>query len=576
MNCFYYTIYLCVLYNISMEIKQSIIENKTALGIELGSTRIKAVLIDGSFAPVASGSYDWTNRLEEMSAGKAGMIKIWTYSIDDIWKGVSECFKNLKIDVKNKFDIDLISVGSIGISAMMHGYLAFDKDDNLLVPFRTWRNTMTENAAAVLTEKFAFNIPQRWNIAHLYQAVLNEEPHVKDIYFLTTLAGYVHWKLTGKKVLGIGDASGVFPVDSDEKFYVKKMLNQFDELVSSHTSSDARNFNWKLKDILPEVLTAGVRAGELTPEGAKLLDPSGNFKAGIPFCPPEGDAGTGMVATNSIAERTGNISAGTSIFAMIVMEKNLSKVYPEIDIVATPAGKSVAMVHCNNCCSDIDAWVKLFGEAIEAGGAKINKPALYDALYFKALEADDDCGNLFSCNYFSGETITHIDEGRPLFARMPESNFTLANFMKALLFSSMGTLKIGMDILVEKEKIKIDSVLGHGGLFKTKGVGQRFMAAALNTPVSVMENSAGEGGAWGIALLASFINQENVPLAQFLAKKVFVSMESSQISPNPKDVESFKKYMELYINGLNVERSAVENLRKQHFSLTTSLSHVRL
>jgi len=545
-----------------MEIKQSIIENKTALGIELGSTRIKAVLIDGSFAPIALGSHDWSNRLEEMPAGKTGMTKIWTYSIDDIWKGLSECFKNLKIDVKNKYGIDLVSAGSIGISAMMHGYLAFDKNDNLLVPFRTWRNTMTEKAAAVLTEKFAFNIPQRWNVAHLYQAVLNEEPHVKDISFMTTLAGFVHWKLTGKKVLGIGDASGVFPVDSDEKYYVKKMLNQFDELISSRASLDACNYNWKLKDILPGVLTAGEKAGELTSEGAKLLDPSGTLKAGIPFCPPEGDAGTGMAATNSIAERTGNISAGTSIFAMIVMEKNLSKVYPEIDIVATPAGKSVAMVHCNNCSSDIDAWVKLFGEAIELNGTKISKPALYDALYFKALEADVDCGNLFSCNYFSGETITNIDEGRPLFARFPDSNFSLANFMRSLLFSALGTLKIGMDILIEEEKIKIDSVLGHGGLFKTKGVGQRFMAAALNTPVSVMEESAGEGGAWGIALLASFINNEKESLAQFLDKKVFASMKGSRINPDSKDVESFKKFMELYKAGLKVEQSAVEKLKR--------------
>ena len=527
-----------------MDAKQAIIENKTALGIELGSTRIKAVLIDGNYSPIASGSHDWENRLED---------GVWTYCLDDVWKGLQECFRNLALDVKKSYGIDLVSVGAIGISAMMHGYLVFDKNDNQLVPFRTWRNTMTEKAAAGLTEKFQFNIPQRWNIAHLYQAILNNEPHVKDISFMTTLAGYVHWKLTGKKVLGIGDASGVFPVDDSS--YNKLMIKQFDELVSPY------NFNWKVSDILPIVLNAGENAGVLTSEGAKLLDTSGTLKAGIPFCPPEGDAGTGMVATNSIAERTGNVSAGTSIFAMIVMEKNLSKVYPEIDIVATPAGKSVAMVHCNNCTTDIDAWVKLFSELQELSGISMDKTSLYTMLYNKALEGDEDCGNLFSCNYYSGETITNIDEGRPLFARMPDSNFTLANFMRALLFSAMGTLKYGMDILVENEKVRIDSILGHGGFFKVKGVGQRLMAAALNTPVSIMDESAGEGGAWGIALLAAFILQRE-PLEKFLTEKVFAGKAGTKMEPVKKDIDSFKKFMELYIAGLKVERSAVENLRR--------------
>jgi sugar (pentulose or hexulose) kinase len=530
-----------------MDTRQAIMEGKTALGIELGSTRIKAVLVNGNHAPVAAGGYEWESRLEG---------GVWTYRLEDVWTGLRECFRSLSLDVKSRYDLPLVSLGAIGISAMMHGYLVFDKDANQLVPFRTWRNTMTEKAASILTEKFQFNIPQRWSIAHLYQSILNSESHIHDVDFITTLAGYVHWKLTGKKVLGIGDASGMFPVDSVKLCFNQRMMDQFDGL------SAGLGFSRKIADILPDVLCAGENAGILTQEGAGLLDPSGSLKAGIPLCPPEGDAGTGMVATNSIAERTGNISAGTSIFSMIVMEKELSAVYPEIDIVATPAGKSVAMVHCNNCTSDLDAWVRLFRELLDLAEAKINKPVLYDALYSKAMEADSDCGGLFSCNYYSGETITNIDEGRPLFARFPDSNFTLANFMRALLFSTMGTLKYGMDILVEKERVKIDSILGHGGLFKTKGVGQRLMAAALNTPVSVMEESAGEGGAWGIALLASFMLRENESLEQFLEREVFANLKGAQTSPDPKDIESFGKFMELYACGLNVEKAAVVNLKR--------------
>ncbi|MDR2941934.1 MAG: FGGY-family carbohydrate kinase [Treponema sp.] len=533
----------------TMETKQAIIENKTALGIELGSTRIKAVLIGEDYEPIASGSHDWENRLED---------GVWTYHLNDVWTGIQDCFSKLSLDVKTRYGLTLSSVGAIGVSAMMHGYLAFDKNGNQLVPFRTWRNTTTEKAAALLTEKFKFNIPQRWSIAHLYQAMLNGESHVKDIDFITTLAGFVHWKLTGEKTLGIGDASGMFPVDG--KNYNAAMLKQFDAL--------AANYGWKIANILPSVLNAGENAGTLTAQGAKLLDPSGCLKEGIPLCPPEGDAGTGMVATNSVAERTGNVSAGTSIFAMIVMEKELSKVYPEIDIVTTPAGKPVAMVHCNNCTSDIDAWVKLFRELLDisnaASGKKIDKAALYDALYFKALEADKDCGGLLSFNYYSGEPITGIDEGRPLFARLPDSNFNLANFMRTLLFSSMGTLKYGIDILVEKEKTRIDSLLGHGGLFKTKGVGQRFMAAVFNAPVSVME-SAGEGGAWGIALLAGFTRQcgeMRGTLEKFLAEKVFAGKTGAKIAPDPEDVESFRKFMEHYTAGLKIERAAVENLKR--------------
>jgi len=560
----------CVLKSKIMDTKQAIIENKTALGIELGSSRIKAVLIGDNFMPIAAGSHDWENRLEPQPSlkGEGSPLAngVWTYHLDDVWAGVQNSFHSLAFDVRKRYGIDLVSTGAIGISAMMHGYLVFDKNGNQLVPFRTWRNTMTEKAAALLTEKFQFNIPQRWSIAHLYQAILNEEPHVKDIDFITTLAGFVHWKLTGMKALGIGDASGVFPVDGESRCFESRMMKQFNEIVAP------LGFGWKIEDIIPAVLYAGEDAGALTQEGAKLLDPSGSLKAGIPFCPPEGDAGTGMVATNSIAERTGNVSAGTSIFAMIVMEKNLSHVYPEIDIVSTPAGKSVAMVHCNNCTSDLDAWIKLFKELLSLADVRMNKAALYDALYYKALEADNDCGGLFSCNYYSGETITGIEEGRPLFVRLPDSNFTLANFMRALLFSTMGTLKYGMDILTKNEKVKIDSVLGHGGLFKTKGVGQRFMAAALNTPVSVMEDSAGEGGAWGIALLAAFMLGENKSLEKFLTEKVFAGITGTQTAPDPKDAESFRKFMEHYTAGLKVERAAVENLKRGCVSASAETS----
>ena len=544
-----------------MDIKQVISEGKTALGIELGSTRIKAVLLDitTGYKPVAAGSYDWENRLED---------GLWTYRLDDVWTGLQTSFSNLSSDVKKQYGVSLTTVGAVGISAMMHGYLVFDRDGRQLAQFRTWRNTTTEKAASILTDKFKFNIPLRWSIAHLYQAMLNKEDHVKDINYITTLAGYVHWKLTGKKVIGIGDASGMFPVDSGTLNYDSAMLDQFSSLVSSF------NFNWRIKDILPEVLAAGEDAGVLTDEGALLLAPGGSLnvkQSSIPLCPPEGDAGTGMIATNSITERTGNISAGTSIFAMIVMEKNLSRVYPEIDIVATPAGKSVAMVHGNNCTSDIDAWIRLFREVAELSQpAKMSKPAFYDALYFKALEADSGCGGLLAYNFFSGEPLAGIEEGRPLFARLADSKFTLANFMRTILFSALGTLKLGIDIL-EKEQVRIDSLLGHGGLFKTKEVGQRYMAAAFNAPVSVMEGSSnqglsGEGGAWGIALLASFMlnnkNSSKETLEKFLADKVFKDLASVKLNPDPKDVESFKIFMERYTAGLKIEKAAADKFKK--------------
>ncbi len=528
-------------------VKQWVLEGKTSLGIELGSTRIKAVLIGEDHSPIASGSHNWENRLEN---------GIWTYYLDDVWTGLQSSYAALVEDVHNKYGITLTKVGSMGFSGMMHGYMVFDKEGNQLVPFRTWRNTITEEAARILTEKFQFNIPQRWNIAHLYQAILNKEDHVKDIAFLTTLAGYVHWKLTGEKVLGVGEASGVFPIDSTKNDYNEKMMEEFDQMIS-HLS-----FDWKLRDILPEVRNAGEVGGVLTEEGARLLDPTGKLEAGIPLCPPEGDAGTGMVATNSIAERTGNVSAGTSIFAMIVLDKDLSQVYPEIDMVTTPTGKPVAMVHCNNCTSDLDAWIRVFGEVLTEMGVEVNKPALYDALYFKALEGDRDCGGLLSYNYYSGEPITQFEEGRPLFVRTPDSNFNFANFARCLLFSTMGTLKIGMDILTEKENVKVEKLLGHGGLFKTKGVGQQLMAGALNVPVAVME-SAGEGGAWGIALLAAYMQrkQEGETLETYLSDKVFAQIESHCVEPKEEDRKGFAEYMEKYTEGLAIQRAAVEHLK---------------
>jgi sugar (pentulose or hexulose) kinase len=446
-------------------------------------------------------------------------------------------------------------MGAIGFSGMMHGYLAFDKDGKLLAPFRTWRNTITGQAVEKLTDLFQFNIPQRWSIAHLYQAILNQEPHVKDIHHQTTLAGYVHWKLTGQKVLGVGEASGMFPIDSKTNDYDKRMIGLFNERLA------AEKLSWKIQDILPKVLVAGDDAGVLTEAGAKLLDPTGQLKAGIPLCPPEGDAGTGMVATNSVAERTGNVSAGTSVFAMIVLEKPLSKLYPEIDMVTTPTGKPVAMVHSNNCTSDLNAWVELFQEFTNALGVEMSESKLFEMLYKKGLTGDADCGGLLAYNYFSGEHLIHLEEGRPLFVRTPESRFTLSNFMRVHLFSALGALKIGLDIF-EKEKVKIDQILGHGGFFKTKEVGQKIMAAAMNVPVSVME-TAGEGGAWGIALLASYMvhKAKDEPLEAYLSNKVFAGENSTTIAPDPRDVDGFTTFMERYKKGLVIERAAVDGLR---------------
>ena len=528
------------------DIQKAIESGKTALGVEFGSTRIKAVLIGEDHTPLASGSYEWENRYENA---------VWTYHLEDVWIGLQDSYRKLSDEVFEKYKTPLKTVGVIGISAMMHGYMAFDQDGNLLVPFRTWRNTMTARAAEQLTDLFQFNIPQRWSIAHLYQAILNKEPHIKDIHHQTTLAGYVHWKLTGHKVLGVCEASGMFPIDSKTKDYDKRMMGLFNERL------EAEKLPWKLQDILPGVLAAGDAAGVLTDDGAKLLDPAGQLQAGIPLCPPEGDAGTGMIATNSVAERTGNVSAGTSVFAMIVLEKPLSKLYPEIDMVTTPNGKPVAMVHSNNCTSDLNAWVELFREFTAALGVEMSESKLFEVLYKKGLTGDADCGGLLAYNYFSGEHLTHLEEGRPLFVRMPESHFTLSNFMRAHLFSALGALKIGLDIF-EQEKVKIDQVLGHGGFFKTKEVGQRIMAAAMNVPVSVME-TAGEGGAWGIALLASYMlhKAENESLEAYLSNKVFAGENGTTIAPDPKDVAGFTAFMERYKKGLVIERAAVEALR---------------
>ena len=529
------------------DMKNAIITGKTFLGIELGSTRIKAVLIDDEYKPVATGGHDWENRFDD---------GIWTYRLDDVWAGLQACFAAVSRDVREKYGVPLTTTGGMGISAMMHGFLAFDKTGNQLAQFRTWRNTMTEEAAVKLTEAFTFNIPQRWSIAHLYQAILNGESHVKDIARLTTLAGYVHYKLTGQNAIGMCEASGMFPADSVKMNYSARMLGQFDELISQY------NVGWKLGDILPKVLTAGDNAGVLTEEGAKLLDPGGQLKAGIPMCPAEGDAGTGMVATNSVAQRTANVSAGTSIFAMVVLEKELSKFHEEIEMITTPSGSPVAMVHCNNCTPDLDEWVRLFRETIELAGGSISKSALYDALYKKALEGDADCGGLLSYNYFSGEHMTGFEQGRPLFVRMPDSRFTIANLMRTLLFSTMATLKLGMDILTVEEKVKLEALLGHGGLFKTELVGQKLMAGAMNVPVAVME-SAGEGGAWGIALLAAYMGNKSggETLEDFLKDKVFVNYKSVSVSPDPKDVESFELFMRRYKGGFAIERAAVDHLR---------------
>ena len=495
--------------------KSTIEAGKAILGIEFGSTRIKAVLIDPENKPIAQGSHTWENQLVD---------GLWTYSVEAVWYGLQDCYADLRANVKNLYDTEIESLAAIGVSAMMHGYMAFNKKEEILVPFRTWRNTNTAQAAAALSELFVYNIPLRWSISHLYQAILDNEEHVKNIDYLTTLAGFVHWQITGQKVLGIGDASGMLPIDPATKNYSAEMVAKFDDLVAP------KGYDWKLLDILPKVLPAGKNAGFLTPEGAKRLDVSGHLKAGIPVCPPEGDAGTGMVATNAVKQRTGNVSAGTSSFSMIVLEKDLSKPYEMIDMVTTPDGSLVAMVHCNNCTSDLNAWVNLFKEYQELLGIPVD--------------------------------IDGLAEGRPLVVRSANDKFNLANFMRAHLHASVGVLKIGNDILFKEEKIKVDRITGHGGLFKTKGVGQRILAAAINSPISVME-TAGEGGAWGIALLGSYLvnNDKQQTLADFLDEKVFAGYAGIEVSPTAEDVEGFNAYIENYKANLPVEEAAVKSKR---------------
>lgn len=526
--------------------KQTIENGKAVLGIEFGSTRIKAVLIDEEHNPIATGAHDWENQLVD---------GIWTYSLDMIWNGIQDCYTKMADDTKKKYSVTITKLAAIGISGMMHGYLPFDKEGNLLVPFRTWRNTITGEAAAELTKVFDFNIPQRWSIAHLYQAILNKEEHVKKIDYFTTLAGYIHWQLTGQKVMGVGEASGMFPIDSATRNYDAKMLEKFDAL------DNVKAYPWKLEEILPKVLTAGENAGTLTAEGAKKLDVSGNLEGGIPLAPPEGDAGTGMTATNSVAVRTGNVSAGTSVFAMVVLEKALSAVHEELDLVTTPSGDAVAMVHCNNCTSDLNAWIGLFKEFSEMFGMNIDMNDIYGKLYNNAMTGDKDCGGLLAFNLFSGEPVIGLNEGRPMFARKPDAKMDLANFMRTHLYASLATLKIGCDILFKEEKVKVDTLYGHGGLFKTKGVGQSILAAAMDAPVAVME-TAGEGGPWGMAVLAAYMvnRSEGEALEDYLSGKVFHGEKGTVMQPDPADVKGFDEYIASYKAAFKAQKDMVEAL----------------
>lgn len=526
------------------EAKKTIESGKAILGIEFGSTRIKAVLIDENNKPIAQGSHEWENQLVD---------GLWTYSIEAIWYGLQDCYADLRANVKKEYDTEIEILAAVGISAMMHGYMAFDDKQQILVPFRTWRNTNTAQAAAELSELFVYNIPLRWSISHLYQAILYNEEHVKNINFLTTLAGYIHWQITGQKVLGIGDASGMLPIDPETKDYSAEMVNKFNNLIAP------KQYSWTLLDILPKVLSAGENAGFLTEEGAKKLDISGHLKPGIPVCPPEGDAGTGMVATNAVRQRTGNVSAGTSSFSMIVLEKDLSRPHEMIDMVTTPDGSPVAMVHCNNCTSDLNAWVGLFREYQELLGIPVDMNQIYGKLYNNALKGNADCGGLIAYNYISGEPVTGLSEGRPMFVRSANDKFNLANFMRANLYASVAVLKIGNDILFNEEKVKVDRITGHGGLFKTRGVGQRVLAAAINSPISVME-TAGEGGAWGIALLAAYLvnNEKRLSLADYLDQVVFAGNTGVEIAPTAEDVAGFNAYIENYKACIPVEEAAVK------------------
>lgn len=524
------------------EAKAAILEGRTSLGIEFGSTRIKACLVGADPTVVlAVGSHEWENRFEG---------RVWTYSLDDVWSGVQAAYADLVADLRRRYDVTPSTFGAIGVSAMMHGYLAFDANDELLVPFRTWRNTSTGPAAAELSEQFGVNIPLRWSIAHLHQAILDEEPHVGQLDFVTTLAGYVHWRLTGRKVLGVGDASGMFPIDSATNDYDASLLEVFDRLVATRAPEV------RLTELLPAVLPAGRAAGELTPEGAALLDPSGALQPGAPLCPPEGDAGTGMVATGSVAPRTGNVSAGTSIFAMVVLERPLEHAHHELDLVTTPAGDPVAMVHCNNGASELAAWAGMFAEFAGAAGLSVDTDTVFEVLLRKALDGEADAGGLLAYNHLAGEPIAGLTEGRPLFVRTPDSRLTLANFMRAQVYGVYGTLSLGMRVLAS-EGVELDRMLAHGGIFRTAGVAQRFLAGALDAPVAVGE-TASEGGAWGIAVLASYLSSAaEIDLAGYLVERVFANAEFETVDPEPADVAGFAAFLDRYRAGLAVEAAAV-------------------
>lgn len=540
-----------------MTAKQTIEQGKAILGIEFGSTRIKAVLIDEENNPIAQGSHEWENQLDD---------GLWTYSLEAIWYGLEDAYQQLRKEVNREYECEIEVLKAIGISAMMHGYMAFgptghashgapaSEAEKILVPFRTWRNTNTGVAAAKLSELFNYNIPLRWSISHLYQCIVDNNEHVEGITYFTTLAGYIHWRLTGEKVLGIGDASGMLPIDPKTKDYDQTMIDKFDELVAPN------GYPWKLRDILPKCVCAGEQAGFLTAHGAKRLDISGHLKPGIPLCPPEGDAGTGMVATNAVKQRTGNVSAGTSSFSMIVLEKELSKPYEMLDMVTTPDGSLVAMVHCNNCTSDINAWVKVFKEYALLLGIKQTPNELYTRLFEVAAEGDADCGGLVSFNYISGEPVTGLMDGRPLLVRSAKDKFSLANLMRAHLYGAIGVLKLGNDILLKEENVKVDRLTGHGGYFTTPIVGQKMLAAALNSPISCM-STAGEGGAWGIALLASYAvnNDKKLSLADWLDEVVFAGNTGTSVDPDPADVEGFNRYIENYKACLPIEQAAVDN-----------------
>ena len=527
-----------------MSTAELIKEGKTALGIEFGSTRIKGVLVDYDGNVLASGSHEWENKFVD---------GVWTYELADAEAGLKSCYSDLRQDVEKKYGVTPETFGAIGVSAMMHGYIALDENDEQVAMFQTWRNTNTTEAADELTELFDFNIPLRWSVAHLYQRILDGEEHVSKVASVFTLAAYMHYRLTGNKVIGIGDASGMFPIDSDMLDYDDEMVDKFDELTSS------KGFEQSLRDIFPEVLVAGADAGSLTEEGAALIDETGTLKPGIPMCPPEGDAGTGMTATNSVAPRTGNLSAGTSTFAMIVLEHQLSKLHREIDMVTTPTGFPCAMSHANNGTTDLNAWIGIFKEFCDLMGVEADMGTLFSKLYTHSLTGDPDCGGVLAYGYYSGENITFINEGRPLLVRTPESKFNLANFMRSNLYTSLGAVKLGMDILLKEEGVELDRIMGHGGLFKTPGVMQRYLAAAVNAPVAVME-TASEGGAWGIALLAAYLadGRRDGSLEEYLDERVFKDLVGEAVEPDPADVEGFEIFTDHYKKGLEAEKAAIE------------------